>query len=321
MLNISVSCQQVLEEDGSTDLALVAEIAAIPSEAALSDAIAAAGAPVDPVAVHRNRSELAGAIGSAMRDRLRGIYDAQYAAQRAQQLDSDTGSVAVGRRAIANLALRYLMAEPEPPIIALAVRQFTEAQNMTNELAALTLLVATECPEREVAISTFERKWSEDQLVLQSWFSVQAICPLDGTLARVKELMQHPKWDKSNGNMIGALIQSFVTGNAAQFHTAEGYEFLGDFIIEVDAETPSRAAGLTRLFTVRQQPCDPFQRLIFTVRCCGQSWTRFDAHRQGLMKAQLLRIRNRAGVSANTFEVADKILAVSVEAEVAVEAA
>ena len=39
------------------------------------------------------------------------------------------------------------------------------------------------------------------------------------------------------------------------------------------------------------------------------------------MKAQLLRIRNRAGVSANTFEVADKILAVSVEAEVAVEAA
>ena len=145
------------------------------------------------------------------------------------------------------------MAEPEPPIIALAVRQFTEAQNMTNELAALTLLVATECPEREVAISTFESKWSEDQLVLQSWFSVQAICPLDGTLARVKELMQHPKWDKSNGNMIGALIQSFATGNAAQFHTAEGYEFLGDFIIEVDAETPSRAAGLTRLFTVRQQ--------------------------------------------------------------------
>ena len=104
MLKISVSCQQVLEEDGSTDLALVAEIAAIPSEAALSDAIAAAGAPVDPVAVHRNRSELAGAIGSAMRDRLRRIYDAQYAAQRAQQLDGDTGSVAVGRRAIANLA-------------------------------------------------------------------------------------------------------------------------------------------------------------------------------------------------------------------------
>jgi len=68
--------------------------------------------------------------------------------------------------------------------IALAMRQFTEAENMTNELAALDTLVATECPERQEAIDAFEAKWSGDELVLRSWFSVQALCPLEVRMRR-----------------------------------------------------------------------------------------------------------------------------------------
>ena len=58
--------------------------------------------------------------------------------------------------------------------------------------AALACLVAMDCPQREPAIAAFESKWSKDELVMQSWFSVQAVCPLEGTLARVRELMKHP---------------------------------------------------------------------------------------------------------------------------------
>ena len=93
--------------------------------------------------------------------------------------------------------------------------------------------------------------------------------------------------------MVGALIRSFAQGNA-QFHdpSGEGYEFLTDFILESDAEgNGSQAAGMTRMFT---------------------AWTTFDAPRQELIKKQLLRIRDRPGVSANVFEVADKILAAEV---------
>ena len=58
--------------------------------------------------------------------------------------------------------------------------------------AALACLVSMDCPQRESAIEAFETKWSKDELVMQSWFSVQAVCPLEGTLARVRELMKHP---------------------------------------------------------------------------------------------------------------------------------
>jgi aminopeptidase N len=179
------------------------------------------------------------------------------------------------------------------------VRQFSEAENMTNELAALDALVAIDCPERQAAIDAFEAKWSSDQLVMRSWFSVQALCPLDGTLSRVRALMEHPAWDRSNGNMVSALVAAFA--NNPQFHDASGggYAFLTDFILDADmAGKGSQAAGLTRVFT---------------------PWTRYDGHRQKLIKAQLLRIRGTRGISANVFEVADKILASGLATELAVE--
>jgi aminopeptidase N len=43
-----------------------------------------------------------------------------------------------------------------------------------------------DCPQRQPAIDAFEAKWSQDELVMQSWFAVQAVCPLEGTLARVR---------------------------------------------------------------------------------------------------------------------------------------
>lgn len=166
---------------------------------------------------------------------------------------------------------------------------------MTNELAALETLVATDCPERQMAIDAFELKWSSDQLVMRSWFSVQALCPLDGTLSRVKVLMEHPSWDISNSNMVSALVGAFA--NNVQFHDAsgDGYTFLTDFILDADAAGKgSQAAGLTRVFT---------------------PWTRYDGHRKEMIKAQLLRIRDTRGISANVFEVADKILAAGLSTE------
>jgi hypothetical protein len=48
-----------------------------------------------------------------MRSQLLAIYKVQYAAQRDQRLDDDTSSIAVGKRAICEMALRYLMAKPD----------------------------------------------------------------------------------------------------------------------------------------------------------------------------------------------------------------
>lgn len=109
----------VLADDGTSDFALVAEIAKVPSMTALSDAVAATGAAVNPTLLANKREELVAAIGVQMRSQLLAIYKTQYTAQRDQCLDDDTSSTAVGKRAICEMALRYLMANPDGATVSL----------------------------------------------------------------------------------------------------------------------------------------------------------------------------------------------------------
>lgn len=83
--------------------------------------------------------------------------------------------------------------------------------------------------------------------------------------------------------LVGAFRSNF------QFHAEDGsgYEFLGDFIIEVDGEQDRMAAGMVSAFN---------------------TWRRLDDGRQELIENQLTRIINRPGVSAQVFEMASKIL-------------
>ena len=113
LVSTATLLNSVLADDKTTDLALVAEIAKVPSTTALGDAVTATGAAVDPTTLAMQREELVTAIGEQMRPQLLGIYQAQYAAQCEQDLDSDTSPFAVGKRAICEMALRYLMAKPD----------------------------------------------------------------------------------------------------------------------------------------------------------------------------------------------------------------
>jgi aminopeptidase N len=89
---------------------------------------------------------------------------------------------------------------------------------------------------------------------------------------------------------VRALIGAFAQGNQLHFHTksGEGYAFLADEVIALDKANPTTAARL--------------------VQSLGQ-WRRYDAARQGLMRAQLDRILVTPGLSANTYEMVSKSLA------------
>eukprot|EP01047_Picozoa_sp_COSAG01_P078390 COSAG01_NODE_14469_length_1450_cov_1.407846_3_plen_87_part_01 len=63
--------------------------------------------------------------------------------------------------------------------------------------------------------------------------------------------MSHPMWTPTNTNFVRALVGSFSRN--FQFHAADGsgYEFVADFIIEVDGEQDRLAAGLVSAFNTR----------------------------------------------------------------------
>jgi aminopeptidase N len=259
------------------DHAFVAEALVPPSEAFLAEQIEV----VDPDALHAARNTLRRHIAKALQPELAATY---RTLESRAPYSPDPASI--GRRALRNLCLGYLA---ELGMSALADAQFRGADNMTDAMAALGCLANADCPQREPALQAFYDKWRDEPLVVDKWLSVQALSRLPGTLARVRTLLGHPAFDIKVPNKVYALVRAFAA-NHVRFHAADGagYAFLAERVLELDTLNPQVAARMARGF---------------------DRWRKFDAARQTLVRAQLERIRDAAGLSRDVAEIVGKSLA------------
>jgi len=160
---------------------------------------------------------------------------------------------------------------------------------MTDVVTALANLANIDCPERNEALAVFYEKWKHVPLVMDKWFSVQAMSRLPGALDTVKELTRHSAFNIKNPNKVRALIGAFSQGNPVRFHDpgGAGYVFLADHVLAIDPMNPQIAARLLTAFT---------------------PWKRYDEKRKALMRTQLERILNAPKLSKDSHEVASKSL-------------
>jgi aminopeptidase N len=273
--------RELLAQAGTMDPAFVAELLALPSEKYLGEQMAV----IDVEAIHAVRLFVRRSLAGALRGPLLELY-------RAMRSDEPYcyDPVSAGRRSLKNTALAYLMLLEDPEIMALCLRQFEQAGNMTDVLAALQTIVHNpDCPERRSVLVSFYSDWYNDPLVLDKWFSLQATAPLPGTLAEVKSLLAHPGFSLKNPNKVRALIGAFCAGNQLCFHDAggAGYVFLADQVLAIDRFNHQIAARML----------NPLSR-----------WQRFDAARRALMRRELERILACPELSRDVYEVASKSL-------------
>ncbi|PHS14095.1 MAG: aminopeptidase N [Kangiella sp.] len=194
-----------------------------------------------------------------------------------------------GKRWLKNIALNYLLISNESKYFELARKQQNSANNMTDEISALQLIAKTNQPSKAIQVDHFYDKWSNEELVLDKWFSAQVMVDNDDAVNQVKELFQHDKFSIKNPNKVRAVLGCFIANNLTQFHNSNGsgYEFCGDMIIQLNNINPQIGARLTKQFSV---------------------WKKLDGKRQALIKEQLGRILQVENLSKDIFEVADKSL-------------
>lgn len=265
-------------KDAGLEKAFVAAMLGLPSEQEIARRLDV----IDPTAVRHARENLRCAIARALKDELLGLYHAN----RANHPYSPDSKEA-GRRALRNAALSYLALNGD--MTQDVLQHYRTADNMTDAMAALSILTHMETPERAFALDDFHKKWRDDALVLDKWFSVQALSHMPDTLARVNALLSHEKFSLANPNRVRALIGAFCHSNQPYFHAADGsgYRFFTDQVLALDPINPQVAA---RLLTAMDQ------------------WRRFDAARQGHARAALHEIISSPGISRNVFEIAVKTL-------------
>jgi aminopeptidase N len=235
--------------------------------------------------IHQARQFAVGALARAHRQALHETYD-RLRLGGGDSIDRD----AIDGRRLKNTCLRHLVAlGDDADGVALALAQFHAADNMTDAQAALTCLTDTESSARDEALAAFHAKWRHEALVLDKWFSVQALSSRPDTLDRVIELASHPDFTLRNPNRVRSLLGVFAVRNQARFHAADGraYTFLADRILELDPLNPQVAARLVGAFN---------------------QWRRFDETRRDSMRAQLDRIVRHPGLSKDVYELASKCL-------------
>ena len=266
--------------DADADRDLLTQVLTLPGESYLGDQQEV----VDVDAIHAVREEVSRSLAEALRDQLLDTYRAC-----ADTGDYDLAPASIGRRALKNLCLGYLMRLDDPEPLALCQAQFDDGHNMTDVVAALSLLAERDCPQREPALQAFAERWRDDPLVMDKWFAIQATSSLPDTLDRVQALLAHPAFSLRNPNKVRSLIGAFSAGNPVCFHAADGagYRFLADRVLELDPMNPQVAARLVRGLA---------------------RWRRFDSGRQQLMQEALQRILAAPKVSRDLFEIASKSL-------------
>ncbi|MCG8429105.1 MAG: DUF3458 domain-containing protein, partial [Chromatiales bacterium] len=273
------ACRQALN-DGA-DKQLLAEVLTLPSESYLGDLMT----QVDVDGIHRARERLKRVLAERLYDDLLNCYHSN-----SEQGEYDLSPDAIGRRALKNLALSYLVQADRAEGIELCMSQYRQATNMTDMLAALSLVADTDSPAADELLEDFYQRWQSDPLVVDKWFTVQAIAKRADTLERVKGLLEHPAFSITNPNKVRALIGAFCAGNVVRFHdvSGAGYRFLVDQIITLDSLNPQVAARMLRIIS---------------------RWQRYDEQRQTLMREQLQRILDSHQISKDLYEIVSKSLA------------
>ena len=271
---------EAVVHDESLDHAFKALVLTLPAESYVAQQMD----PIDVDGIHLSRKALRVGLGRELSDEWLDLY---------RKLDSNEAyrfdGPSMGRRSLRNLALAYLMAAENEEGGALCLAQFKNANNMTDGLAALALLADSDHPERSNVLEQFYDRWQSEPLVIDKWFTLQAMPQRPGSLDDVRRLKTHPAFTMTNPNRVRSLIGAFAMGNPTGFHRRDGeaYRFFAEQIMELDQLNPQIAARLLGVF--------------------GR-WRRFDEDRQMMMKAELDRILAMPNLSRNSYEVASKSL-------------
>ena len=266
-------------DNHSLDRSLLARALALPSISYISERMQVA----DVHAIHGARTFMHRLLSEQLQRQWLELYNDNQAEKFSLSPE------AMGRRFLKNVALSYLFyADPEVHV-ALALEQFEKADNMTDQLAAFRVLVHNDTSQRQYATDAFYRQWRQENLVIDKWFTIQAMAVLDNTIDSVKSLFRHPDFDLKNPNRVRALLGAFCSSNPVCFHdsSGEGYRLLGKYVEQLNELNPQIAARLL----------SPLTR-----------WHRFGASAQALMKAELERLGQLPHLSRDVFELVSKSL-------------
>jgi aminopeptidase N len=269
------------------DKAVIAESIALPSVSALYEEVAKKDA-INPDFIHKARKFLLKTVGTKLKKEFLAIYNELNEKLKGKKYSLSKDAIA--SRKLRNTCLAYLYQGDEKLGIMLAKEQLKNANNLTDRILPLYILIGTK--DNNISQDTtevFYKDWKHENLIVYKWINAQvSSSEREDSIERVKALMKHESFDISDPNKVFALFGGFV-GNRTKFHAEDGtgYKLLVNVILELDKSNPKIAAVFIR---------------------CFSDWRRFEPKRSKLMKESLKKLQKTPSLSKNSREVVESSL-------------
>ncbi|MBV1875846.1 MAG: aminopeptidase N [Cycloclasticus sp.] len=270
---------RVILQQPSTDLAYQSLLLSLPAKAYLAEQMRI----IDIDALYQAHQTVKQTLASSLSDLWLEHYHANH------HVDASNNSQNISQRSFKNLCLDYLMALENKGSRSICIQQFENAQNMTDQIAALSQLSHLDTAQNAPYFDAFYQQWQDEDLVIDKWFTLQACSEKTTALSDVKKLLAHPDFDLKTPNRVRSVIGAFASANPVHFNAADGsgYAFIADNIITLDAINPQIAARLANSLS---------------------HWKKFDTARQQLIKTQLTRIQSHTPLSKDVSEIVTRSL-------------
>jgi len=238
---------------------------------------------VDFEPIYEAKEKLLKYLANVYKDKLLRIYN-EYHEPNNKELSSSS----MGKRAIKNRCIKILSALENEEIVKLVATQYNESLTMTDRILALDILENIAPEIAQIALVDFYRKYKNDTLVMNKYFSILAASHREGTLERVMALQNDNVYDEKVPNLVRSLIGVFAR-NYKHFHSKDGYgyKFIADKIIDIDKINPQMASGLSGAFKI---------------------YEKLNEINKKLMKIELERVISTQSLSKNVYEIISKIL-------------
>ncbi len=269
-----------LLKDNVSDKSFIARAITIPSE----NETAQQFDTIDVEAIHTAREYLMNKLAIECKE----ILEARIKlCSNADPRDISYGAMA--ERELKNCLLAYLGALDQEDMFLQLFNQFKNARNMTDEIALFSILTQRDSIYRQQAVNAFYLKWKNNPLVLDKWFTIQAVSPCHDTLSNVQKLVHHPDFSINNPNKVHSLIQAFSMSNPLCFHQSDGkgYDFIEKQVLILDKINPQIASRIAAAFNNRKK---------------------YDEKRNKLMKKALNNILLQPDLSKNVYEIVSSAL-------------
>ena len=218
----------------------------------------------------------------ALAQRLAGILPDLYSDHQVTEAYAPSADQA-GRRSLANVALSLISRTDGGQ---LAQKQYDGADNMTQQLAALGVLLRA--GSGAAALHSFEQQWTQDRLVMDKWFGLQVMqaAPADAA-ATAQALTEHADFNWKNPNRFRAVLGALAMNHAGfHYESGDSYTLLGEWLLRLDPVNSQTTARM----------CSAFQ-----------TWRRYDLTRQEKIAAVLDRILAAPDLSRDTTEMITRI--------------